>query len=208
MTKTHGKKITGAEIYGQLVLFLYETIVLQLNLGFIWGCLVHQFLLPFFVDSVSPRHLDCGVATGYFSAAAMQHVRKAQLTGQYQITLVHLNPSCLVTAKRSILAAAPDVRVQSVHVDARAGLPPALKGSEFASLSMFNLLHCIPNETDKLQILRNYKELLADDGVLVGCTLLGSQYCTGVVASAHLRLILRSGHSGTWKIQRRRFWRF
>jgi hypothetical protein len=53
---------------------------------------------------------------------------------------------------------------------------------------MFNLLHCIPTVPDRLRGISTYKELLADDGVLIGCTVLGEKHSLTWLTTLHLRL--------------------
>jgi hypothetical protein len=63
-------------------------------------------------------------------------------------------------------------------VDITAPLPHALRGLEFDSIFMFNLFHCVRGGPARFSAVRVYKELLAKNGVLTGCTVLGGKHST------------------------------
>ncbi|KAI0110921.1 methyltransferase domain-containing protein [Nemania sp. FL0031] len=171
---------------------LYELGVLGLNFGLIWRCSVPRVLLPFFIDNLSSHHLDCGVGTGYFPANALARLHQDQRSAA-MITLVDLNPNCLRSASNAIASAAPETKVNSVVADVKCALPRALHGSKFGSISMFNLFHCLPGGRDKLDVIARYKALLADDGVLMGCTVLGLQHANGWFTRLYLGLYNQIG---------------
>ncbi|KAK1781444.1 hypothetical protein QBC45DRAFT_370158 [Copromyces sp. CBS 386.78] len=68
---------------------------------------------------------------------------------------------------------------------------PSISRHSFKSVSMFNLLHCLPyppapephgghhGQAIKNRAFRLAAECLADDGVLAGCTILGRKYISG-----------------------------
>ncbi|TLS24632.1 hypothetical protein PpBr36_08330 [Pyricularia pennisetigena] len=63
----------------------------------------------------------------------------------------------------------------------------------YDSISMFNLFHCVPGGPAKLRAISTYKTLLADHGVLSGCTVLGERHATGWFSRWYLRLYNRKG---------------
>lgn len=184
----------SAGVYTRFVLFaLYERGVLGLNFSFAWGCPVDRELVPLFADNLSERHLDCGVGTGYFPAQALESRRRQDRPQSSQLTLLDLNDNCLMAARDAIRAVSPQTQVKCVIADIRAPVPQSLEGSAFDSISMFNLFHCIPGGFRKFDAIGTYKRLLTDQGVLVGCTVLGEKHASGWFAPQYLRLYNRVG---------------
>lgn len=88
-----------------------------------------------------------------------------------------LNEGSLTAAKARIEQENPGVaKVDTVVGDVLAGLPEELKGRKFDSVSLFNLLHCLPpGAKRKTRVFELAAEVLSDEGVLVGCTILGRE---------------------------------
>ncbi|KAI6080681.1 methyltransferase [Hypoxylon rubiginosum] len=184
-------------VYLQILYFIYQYVILRFNISYAWKCSTASVLEPFFIDNFSRRHLDCGVANGYFCAAALQQMEETQ--AEHKLTLLDIDATSLELARVSILDRAPKANVQCVRADVTAPLPHELKNAEFDSISLFNLLHCIPGGREKLRALKTYKNVLSDDGVLFGCTVLGAKYIDGWLASFLMRLYNSRGLFNNWE---------
>ncbi|KAI0857202.1 methyltransferase domain-containing protein [Xylaria cubensis] len=180
-----------ANIYTPTFLsIIYDVVVLRFNLRYMWRCRTDTVLEPFFAENFSRRHLDIGVATGYFLAKALSRPFRTHV--KHSIALVDLNPNPLNAARARILSEAPNATVETVVADVTEPPPKALQHSEFDSISMFNLFHCIPGD-EKLRAFSIYKELLADGGVLTGCTVLGASHATNWFNYQYVKLYNRLG---------------
>ncbi|KAI0405644.1 methyltransferase domain-containing protein [Xylaria palmicola] len=174
----------------------YDIVVLRFNLRYMWRCRTDTVLEPFFSENFSRRHLDVGVATGYFLAAALSRPFRAQ--ARQSIALADLNPNPLVAARARVLSRAPSATVDIVVADVTKPPPKALQDSAFDSISMFNLLHCVPGGREKLGAFRLYKDLLADGGVLAGCTVLGGSHATNWLNYLYVKQYNRLGVFHNW----------
>lgn len=154
----------------------YDWVVLGWNMKYVWGCGT-EILFPFFAENFSRNHLDVGVATGWFPATALaQPWRK---DSEQRLALVDISPNSLAAAKTRVLAGTTATNVDCFEADVTQALPKALAaGKKFDTISMFNLFHCVPGGLEKLRAFGIYKELLADGGVLAGCTILGEEHAT------------------------------
>lgn len=152
---------------------------------FIWGCPTSSILVPFFSENFSRNHLDCGVATGYFPAVALD--RPFRKDSKHHLTLLDLNPNPLNAARSRVLSKATATEVQCVEADVTEPTPESLKGSHFDSISMFNLFHCMPGGKNKFAAIANFKDLLSDDGVLAGCTVLGPKHSPSWLTTLYLK---------------------
>lgn len=74
-----------------------------------------------------------------------------------------------------------------MEADVTEPTPESLKGSHFDSISMFNLFHCMPGGKDKFKAIANFKDLLSDDGVLAGCTVLGPKASPSWLTTLYLK---------------------
>ncbi|KAK0613231.1 SAM-dependent methyltransferase [Immersiella caudata] len=166
----------GAKYYKSVGLTWYDFWVLNLSSTFAWGCPPSSVLEPFFAANFSNEHLDVGVGTGYFPAAALR--QKNHQEQQRSITLVDLSPGSLAVAKGRIDGVVDEldtntVKTRAVLADALQPLPKD-EIQQFESISIFYLLHCLPGPTKrKTAIFENLKAHLREDGVLFGATVLG-----------------------------------
>ncbi|CAM1502594.1 Fc.00g073700.m01.CDS01 [Cosmosporella sp. VM-42] len=177
---------TYATVYSRSFLSIfYDHYVLGFNMRFIWGCPTSSVLLPFFSENLSRNHLDCGVATGYFPAVALG--RPFRKRSKHRLTLLDLNPNPLRAARGRVLSQATATEVQCVEADVTEPPPKALEGAQFDSISMFNLFHCMPGGKQKLKAIETFKDLLSDDGVLAGCTVLGPKHSPSWITTLYLR---------------------
>lgn len=145
------------------------------------------------------------MATGYFLDVALSRPFRAH--AKHTITLSDLNPHPLKAARARILSRAPNATVQTVVADVTEPPPEALRDAgAYDSISMFNLFHCVPGgRAKKLGTLGLYKDLLADGGVLTGCTVLGRAHATNRLNYLYLKLYNRLGIFNNWEDKREDF---
>ncbi|KAL7940033.1 methyltransferase [Trichoderma barbatum] len=176
---------TYATVYSSSFLNLfYDYYVLSFNMRF-WGCPT-SVLLPFFTENFSRNHLDCGVATGWFPSEALG--RPFRKHGKQQLTLVDINPNSLKVAETRVLAVTTATTTQCFEADATLPPPAALADKKFTSISMFNLFHCMPGGKEKFaKTFATFSQLLAKDGVLSGCTVLGPKATTSWMIKFYLK---------------------
>jgi ubiquinone/menaquinone biosynthesis C-methylase UbiE len=192
---------TYATVYSPSFLSLvYDKYVLGFNMRYIWGCPTSSILRPFFSENFSQKHLDCGVATGYFPATALKHPWRSN--SKQLLTLVDINPNPLNAAKTRVLSLTTATEVQCVEADATEPPPKSLQDVKFNSISMFNLFHCMPGGTEKLKAIRNFKEILNDDGVLSGCTVLGKKHSRNWFTTLYLKWYNKWGVFNNWNDNR------
>ena len=145
----------GARYYGALTLPLYDLAVLKLVVQGAWGCpLEKEHAL--YDRCVGKRHLDVGVASGYFLDHAVWPIPRPE------IVLMDLNPNSTRFAAHRLRRYA----VSEVVGDAL--LPFPVEG-RFDSIGLFHLLHCIPgSHHEKADVLRNSAAVLNPGGVVFG----------------------------------------
>ncbi|KAK1635831.1 methyltransferase [Colletotrichum phormii] len=175
----------GAVYSPSFLTIFYDKYVLDFNMSKVWGCSTEKLLLPFFSENFTRNHLDIGVATGWFPAAAL--ARPFRATSKQRITLLDLTAPPLNAAKTRVLSVTTNTEVQCVEADVTESPPKQLLGERFDSISMFNLFHCMPGGKAKLRAFGLYKELLSPDGVLTGCTVLGPNESTGWFTKFYLK---------------------
>ncbi|KAI1172161.1 methyltransferase domain-containing protein [Nemania sp. FL0916] len=204
-TISQGDQKTGLStaIYTPTFLsIVYDVVVLRFNLRFMWRCRTDTVLEPFFAENLSRRHLDIGVATGYFPAVALS--RPFRVNAKQSITLADINPNPLASARARILSKAPNTTVETVVADITKPPPKELQNCVFDSISMFNLFHCVPGK-EKLNAFHLYKDMLADGGVLTGCTVLGGSHATNWLNHQYVKLYNRVGVFHNWDDKRQDF---
>ncbi|KAK4458617.1 hypothetical protein QBC42DRAFT_255163 [Cladorrhinum samala] len=213
---------TGTAWYTPLTLPFYDYHVLGFNMSFVWRCPTSSVLLPFFRQNFTLNHLDVGVATGYFPSAALLQLQQQQQQQQQQqkenhqgssspipttttaaapaaLTLMDLNPHSLEAARSRILrdnSNPGSVEIETVQHDALSlPAPGVLRRRRFASVSMFNLLHCIPAPCEeKTRAFELAAQCLLDGGVLAGCTVLPVEEAVGAGAGGWWRVPLAGLH--------------
>lgn len=145
----------GARYYGALTLPLYDLAVLRTVVQYAWRCPLstEQAL---YNRCVGARHLDVGVASGYFLDHAKWPVEKPE------IVLMDLNPN-------STRYAAHRLRRYSVSEVVGDALQPFPVEGQFDSIGLFHLLHCIPGSfEEKASVLRHSAAALKPGGVIFG----------------------------------------
>ena len=83
----------GTKIYTPLTLKLYDWWVLCISNSYAWNCSTKDILIPYFLQNLSPNHLDIGVGTGYYLTKIPAH---------YNISLMDLNPASLKAASARV----------------------------------------------------------------------------------------------------------
>lgn len=165
----------SARLYNNIALWFYDYLVHSIFMVYGWHCPTKSVGLPFFSSHVGPKHMDVGVGTGYFPVAVRKSSRKrnGQLKPQWpqKLMLVDLNPNC--TAMAATRVGAPDC-TETLTADVLQPIPAAGKHETFDSLSLMNVLHCLPGTSEsKAQAFGHLKPFLKEDGVLFGSTILG-----------------------------------
>ncbi|KAG5769798.1 hypothetical protein H9Q69_005902 [Fusarium xylarioides] len=200
----------GPSGYTPFYLSIHDTYVLRFSMPVYWGCSTKKDLRLLFSGNFSQRHVDIGVGTGYFLAAAMQDAHREPK--DQHVTLVDFSEHSLTAARTRVLSRHPDVDVRCILANASEPLPKSLQNEEFDSASLFLILHCMPGPTaSKAKAIANAKNLLASHGVLAGCTILGKQWeksdggyvvknekPRGIMAGAVLRLYNKRGIFDNW----------
>lgn len=195
---TTGQHRHGAStgVYTQFFLRnFYDLAALRFNMTYLWRCPVDTVQLPLFRENFSDRHLDIGVATGYFPTAALRCEGQSQ--SDKHLTLMDLNPNSLKAAEDRVLSECAEVATTCVEADIKAPIPKTLQNAKFESISMFNLFHCVPG-TDKVEAFGRVAQLLGDDGVLIGVTVLGVGHTLNWFTTLCLRFYNGLGVFNNW----------
>ena len=150
----------GQAVYSKKVLSIYDFWVLGVSNHYFWKCptkcISDQFSLL-----VSSNHLDVGVGSGYYLKNFLPQSTK-------RIALLDLNQNSLNTTSTSINAFQPEIYCKDVLE------PIEIDADKFDSISINYLLHCLPGNLARKEIVFKYlKEYLNDGGVLFGSTILG-----------------------------------
>lgn len=146
---------SGARYYGALTLPLYDLAVLRTVVPFAWRCALSKER-ALYDACVGTRHLDVGVASGYFLDHANWPVDVPH------VTLMDLNPKSTQYAAHRLRR----FEITEVVGDALQSFPVS---GPFDSIGLFHLLHCIPGSiAEKAQVLDNAASVLAPGGVVFG----------------------------------------
>src|SRR5215813_2148989 len=158
---TDGDARKGAAIYTPTALALYDLAVLRFSNSFVWQCSSHV-LLDFYNLHISDKHLDIGVGTGYF-------LDKCRFPSTApKIALFDLNPHSLAKSAKRLRRYNPSCYMGNALNRIDIGM------SDFDSVSLNYLLHCLPGNLASKSIVFEHVELwLRDGGVMFGATILG-----------------------------------
>lgn len=152
--------IKGQAIYSKKVLSIYDFWVLGVSNHFFWKCPTRN-ISNHFLDYVSPNHLDVGVGTGYYLKNYLPKKTR-------RIALLDMNKNSLSETSNAISHFKPEI----YHADILNMQDLCVE--KFDSISANYLLHCLPgNLVEKAILFENLKNLLSDDGILFGSTILG-----------------------------------
>jgi SAM-dependent methyltransferase len=159
---------------------LYDVGVLGYSNRFVWKCPTST-QLGWYDANVSANHLDVGVGTGYYVA----HCRYPSASPR--LALMDLNANSLERAARRAARYAPEVYRRNV-LD-----PIHLDAPRFDSISLNNLLHCLPGAmADKAVVFDHLRPLLNPGGCVFGSTLLQGD----VPRSAQARFLMKTYNRG------------
>ncbi|HBQ2940102.1 TPA: class I SAM-dependent methyltransferase [Klebsiella pneumoniae] len=171
----------GTKIYTPLTLKLYDWWVLCISNSYAWNCSTKDILIPYFLQNLSPNHLDIGVGTGYYLTKIPAH---------YNISLMDLNPASLKAASARV---GEDRIHYKVRHDVFESYPEELHG-KFDSISMYYLIHCLPGTMeDKRIVIKNAKAALTKGGILYGATILGDKVRNNSFALKLLQIYNKKG---------------
>jgi ubiquinone/menaquinone biosynthesis C-methylase UbiE len=170
----------GQAVYSPMVLRTYDWVVLGLSNHLLWRCSTAE-LRRLYDRNVSARHLDIGVGTGYFLDKATWPVADPD------ITLLDLNPNCLVVAAKRIRRYAPKAVLANI-------LEPLPPHEAFKSASLCYLLHCVPGTIrEKAVAFDHLRPLLAPGARVFGATILQGRVPRSRPAQALMNLYNRKG---------------
>lgn len=154
---TSDKMHAGARYYGALTLPLYDAAVLNIAVPYGWGVPLKTGR-EMYRRLVGARHLDIGVATGYFLRKALEERDEAE------ITLMDLN-------ENATRYAADKLRRFDVTQAVGDALEPFPVDGPFDSIAMFHLLHCMPGTVAEKTVAFDHAiEVLAPGGVCFGAS--------------------------------------
>lgn len=173
---------SGARIYNKFFLRVYDVYVLSFAGKLIWKC-PKSTILSLYNQYVSDQHLEVGVGTGYF-------LDKCQFPSpQPKISLVDLNPNCLISASYRIRRYQP-----SIH---QADICEKLQLSDedrFDSVGMNYLLHCLPGDMEaKAKAFINLKPYLNPGAIVFGATVLNQDSASSSFVKKYLKFCNNQG---------------
>jgi SAM-dependent methyltransferase len=149
----------GQADYNELLLRLYDPLVLGPIARYVWRCPTEELERPY-RQHIRPNHLDVGPGTGYF----LEH---AGLPAGSKVTILDPNPNVLRHVSRRLR----DLEVTAVEADVLKPLPVA---GPFDSAAMSAVLHCLPGPLERKAVaVANVASVLAADGSFFGATVLG-----------------------------------
>jgi ubiquinone/menaquinone biosynthesis C-methylase UbiE len=157
--ENEGNAKRGQAIYTRPFLAMYDWVVLGFFCRFVWKCPSHH-MLELYNQHISANHLDIGVGTGYFLDHSKFPVDNPRLA------LMDLNPNSLRKCESRLKRYNPEIyRANVLELDGS-------KFQKFDSVSLTNLLHCLPGTMETKRIVfGNIRSLLNPDGVVFGSTI-------------------------------------
>jgi hypothetical protein len=165
----------GVAVYSRPVLAIYDVFVLGFTNTFVWKCR-SPYILQFYNQNVSDKHLDVGVGSGYF----LDQCKFPSPTPQ--IALMDLNENSLQKTAKRLRRYAPRSYRRNVLE------PVEIGDSGFGSVGLNYLLHCLPgNMISKRAIFENLKPLLCRGGVIFGTTILGVDVRRNWLAGVYMK---------------------
>jgi len=152
----------SAAVYSRRTLRAYDLFALGFANTFVWRC-PSRLILDFYSEHISANHLDVGVGTGYF-------LDRCQFpSSNPRIVLADLNQNCLEMASHRLARYRPASHLANVME------PLHIDGPGFDSIGLGYLLQCVPGPmTGKRVVFDNLGQLLNEDGVVFGSTILGA----------------------------------
>ena len=149
----------GQREYTPLFLRIYDPVILGVLARVVWRCPASR-LLDGYRRHTGRRHLDVGPGTGYF-------LDRAGLPDGTAVTLLDPNGNVLDHASRRLR----ELDVTTIEADV---LKPLPVDGPFDSAALNGVLHCLPGPLpSKAAAVANVARVLAPEGVLFGCSILG-----------------------------------
>ncbi|HEX6869241.1 MAG TPA: methyltransferase domain-containing protein [Candidatus Limnocylindrales bacterium] len=169
----------GQRDYNQVLLALYDPIVVGQVVRRAWGC-PPDVLFGLYRDWIRVPHLDVGPGTGI-------GIDKAGLPDGSPITLLDPNTNVLdVTSKRL-------TRFDLTLVEADVLKPLPVTGP-YQSAALSAVLHCLPGPKERKALaVANIAAVLGPDGVLFGATVLGRSAAHNRLGRVLLQVFNRQG---------------
>jgi ubiquinone/menaquinone biosynthesis C-methylase UbiE len=169
--------------YSSRYLAVYDLRVLKVNCRFVWRCSTRH-TLALYNRHMSAEHLDIGTGTGWHLCHATYPVERPR------ITLVDLNrPSLDATSWR--------LRRRGIDAETRVGTvlqPLPVDRRRFESVSSTYLMHCVPGGwDDKGKAFQHIADVMADNGVFFGATVLDSGVPHTALSRAEMRRLRARG---------------
>ena len=206
-TPTATDTSAGASIYSY-ILNIYDFYVLWISFTHYWRCPTSTTLLPFFQKHSSPSsQLDVAPGSGYFLANSPEFFSKNPETGKpNHLTLLDLNKASLQKTETRLKAVpqSQNLDIESIHGDAFE-VRSILANRKFHSISLFNLLHCLPGPpARKAELLAEFASNLdptpdpetGRESTIYGSTILGYGAEHNWLGRQHMRFYNNKGIFG------------
>ena len=157
---------TAAAPYTRPFLAAYDLWVIRLSNRFAWRCDA-RIMLRMYQEHVGRRHLEVGPGSGWYLA-------NTALPSGTEIVLMDLSSTPLEYVSARLKTAGDEV-VRTAQGNVLKPVP-ASAGNEFDSVGINFVLHCVPGPLNEKGALAftHLAEVLADDGVLFGSTILNT----------------------------------
>ena len=158
----------GREIYNPWSLRLRDLWAIYFSNRFIWRC-PKKHILEHCQKNISNNHLDIGVGTGYY-------LKKCNFPPSPDLSLLDINPHNLYAANHKVKSLNP------TRYQADIFKPQTFLNNRFDSVSMINLLHCLPGDMrSKTKAIKHAVDMLKSNGILFGTTIISdSTYHTNL----------------------------
>ena len=172
----------SAAIYTPAVLAVYDLYVLGFSNYLAWRCPTSK-MLDLYNANLSPDHLDIGPGSGWYLA-------KAALPAEPVVSLLDMNPNSLAMTTRRLRrrGVEPGLHLGSV-------LRPLPLNRRFGSVAANFLMHCVPGRWEQKGVaFQHIAEIIHDDGVFFGSTILGRGVATNPLAATISALYNRVLH--------------
>ncbi|BAD60684.1 hypothetical protein PNF1_1590 (plasmid) [Nocardia farcinica IFM 10152] len=158
----------AAEPYTPAFLAVYDLWVIKLSDRFAWQCPA-EVMLDQYNRFIGRKHLEVGPGSGWYLA-------NAELPPESAVTLMDLNPEPLAHTRRRLEGRTCEVRTVAASV---LDPVPESAGVGFDSIGINFVLHCLPGDFgEKGVAFAHLAQVLADDGVLFGSTILNRKPST------------------------------
>lgn len=170
----------GAGIYSKPILSVYDLLVVKMSNSWAWRCPSQQMLAAY-QHLIGQRHLDVGPGTGWFLARSIMP--------STDLWLMDLNRNSLESAAARLGHAN---RVSGLQHNVLEPMPANI--TRFDSIGINYVFHCLPgSSTEKGLAFDHLADLLDDDGVLFGSTILGAGIKHNLAGAGLMRLYNRLG---------------